>query len=108
MFGRVLDHWRKLNPDGRPTILFAPGVAESIWFVDEFARNGIRAAHIDGEDTYLDGETVRYFASTDDIVAAARRLLSDAAERHRLALAVHSRVVRPENTYNARLEKLLV
>ena len=55
-----------------------------------------------------DGETVRYFASTDDIVAAARRLLSDAAERHRLALAVHSRVVRPENTYNARLEKLLV
>lgn len=55
-----------------------------------------------------DGETVRYFRAADDIAAAARRLLSDAAERHRLAVAVHSRVVRPENSYNARLEQLLV
>ena len=59
VFGRVLEHWRIYNPDRRPTILFAPGVKESIWFVDEFAKAGVRAAHIDGEDTYLDGENTR-------------------------------------------------
>lgn len=53
--GRVLDHWRTLNPDQRPTILFAPGVDESRWFVDQFAAIGVRAAHIDGDDVYLDG-----------------------------------------------------
>lgn len=57
IFGRVHDNWRKLNPDARPTILFAPGVAESIWFAQQFEAAGIRAAHIDGDDIYLDGES---------------------------------------------------
>jgi superfamily II DNA or RNA helicase len=56
IFGRVLDHWRKLNPEQRPTLLFAPGVAESIWFAEQFRDAGVRAAHIDGEDVWLDGE----------------------------------------------------
>lgn len=74
VFGRVLDHWRKLNPDGRPTILFAPGIAESVWFVDEFEKNGIRAAHIDGEDTYLDGNTVESSKERrDEILDLVRR-----------------------------------
>lgn len=56
IFGRVLSHWQRLNPDKKPTILFAPGVAESIWFAEQFRAAGVRAAHIDGEDVWIDGE----------------------------------------------------
>lgn len=55
IFGHVLDHWKRLNPDGRPTILFAPGVKESIWFMEQFRKIGIRAAHICGETVIVDG-----------------------------------------------------
>lgn len=55
IFGRVLQHWENLNPDGLPTILFAPGVKESIYFAEQFNAHGIRAAHIDGSDVWLDG-----------------------------------------------------
>lgn len=56
VFGRVLDWYRQLNPEQRPTILFAPGVAESVWFARQFTEAGIRAAHIDGADVWIDGE----------------------------------------------------
>jgi spore maturation protein CgeB len=54
-----------------------------------------------------DGETVRYFNDVNDIAATAQEMLRENAERERLAVAVHSRVVRPENSYYARLEALL-
>jgi len=57
IFGRVLEHWKRLNPDGRSTILFGPGVAESLWFAQQFEKIGIRAAHIDGKDVYIDGQS---------------------------------------------------
>lgn len=47
IFGRVWEHWQQLNPDGLATILFAPGVKESIWFAEQFRRRGVPAAHID-------------------------------------------------------------
>lgn len=47
--GSVIDHWRRLNVDGRPTILFAPGVDESIWMCEQFKRQGITARHIDAD-----------------------------------------------------------
>ncbi len=56
IFARVLDHWKQLNPDGKPTILFAPGVKESLWFAEQFRKAGITAAHIDGGDISY-GET---------------------------------------------------
>jgi DNA repair protein RadD len=56
IFARVLHWWQILNPEQKPTILFAPGVAESIWFCEQFREQGIRAAHIDGEECWLDGE----------------------------------------------------
>jgi DNA repair protein RadD len=55
VFGRVFDHWKRLNPDARPAILFAPGVKESIWFAQQFERRGVKAAHLDGETAYVDG-----------------------------------------------------
>ena len=56
IFGRVVRHWKRLNPDGKPTVLFAPGVSESKWFVDQFERAGVTAAHIDGKNIYWHGQ----------------------------------------------------
>lgn len=70
IYARVIEEHIKLNPELRPAILFAPGVEESVWFVDEYAKRGIRAAHIDGDDVYCDG--IRSTSSQerrDDILA---------------------------------------
>lgn len=56
IFGRVHEHYRRLNPERRPALLFAPGVKESIWFAEQFKLAGVRAAHIDGECVWIDGE----------------------------------------------------
>ena len=49
IIGRVYEYWKKLNPDALPAIGFAPGVAESKWFVNEFRTRGVPCAHIDAE-----------------------------------------------------------
>ena len=54
-----------------------------------------------------EGETVRYFSGPGDIGRVARGLLDDAVECDRLRVAVHTRVVRPENSYYARLQAML-
>ena len=56
IFGRVLTEFRRLNPDQRSTILSAPGVQESIWFAQQLTAAGVRSAHIDGKDCWIDGE----------------------------------------------------
>lgn len=56
VYARVAEWYRRLNPQGKPTILFGPGVRESIYFAEEFTKRGIPAAHIDGEEIWLDGE----------------------------------------------------
>ncbi len=33
--GDVLNRWKKYNPDGRPSVMYAPGVAESVWLTDQ-------------------------------------------------------------------------
>jgi DNA repair protein RadD len=65
IFGRVLEHWKTLNPDRLPSILFGPGVKESIWFAEQFHAAGVRCAHIDGEHIWIDGEQHR---KTDELV----------------------------------------
>lgn len=62
IFGRVWEWFEKLNPDidgRRPSILFAPGVRESLWFCEQFEAKGVRAAHIDGANIWVDGELHR-------------------------------------------------
>lgn len=49
IFARVQKWLLKLNPDLKPTLLFAPGVPESRYFVADFQRRGVEAAHIDAE-----------------------------------------------------------
>jgi DNA repair protein RadD len=72
IFSRVYDNWAKLNPDARPALLFAPGVGESVWFAEQFRAKGVRAAHIDGSECWIDGQ---YYKSSknarDDIVAGS-------------------------------------
>lgn len=55
LFGRVWDWWNKLNPEHKPTIGFAPGKAESLWFAREFWRKGVSSAHIDGDEVWING-----------------------------------------------------
>ena len=64
VFGRVLTWYRKLNPDGRPTILFGPDVKGSLFFAEQFSKAGIKAAHIDGNDVWIDGE----FHESDSLI----------------------------------------
>lgn len=52
LFGRVFEWFRRINHEQRPTILFAPGVPESLWFAQEFTRRGIPAAHLDGQSVW--------------------------------------------------------
>lgn len=73
IWGRVWDNWRRLNPDGRPTILFAPGISESVGFAEMFWKRGVSAAHIDGESVWVNGEW--YKTSTevrDEVVNGSR------------------------------------
>lgn len=56
LFARVGEWYHKLNPDRKPTLLFAAGVKESAWFAQEFTKRGIAAAHVDGGEVWVDGE----------------------------------------------------
>lgn len=55
----VMDRWKLYNPDARPTMLFAPGVAESVWFCEQFEKIGVKWAHVDATDAILDGIRVK-------------------------------------------------
>ncbi len=49
IFGRVYKWLIQLNPNLKPTILFAPGVKESMFFVEDLRKRGITADHIDAK-----------------------------------------------------------
>lgn len=74
IFARVQAEFGRLNTERRPTILFAPGVGESIWFAQQFHDAGISAAHIDGSEVWVDGE---FYPSSrearENVVEASKR-----------------------------------
>lgn len=55
LFGRVWEWFEKLNPDHKPTILFAPGTQESLWFAEQFTRKGVASAHVAAGQVWMDG-----------------------------------------------------
>jgi DNA repair protein RadD len=59
IIGGVIDYWKKLNPDARPTMLYAPGVDESVWIAEQFQRIGVRFAHVDATDAIIDGKRAK-------------------------------------------------
>lgn len=70
IWSNVLAGWKQYNPDARPTILFGPGVGESLWFAEQFWAAGISAAHIDGKDVWVDGKLYRSSQTARDDVLA--------------------------------------
>ena len=54
--GNVIDRWKRYNPDARPTMLYAPGKPESVWFTEQFEKAGVAWAHIDATEAVLDGK----------------------------------------------------
>ena len=74
LYGRIIEHWERLNPERRLTIGFAPGVKESKWMAQQFEEHGISAAHISGDEIVIRGEEMP--ATTEN--------------RERLLDAVHS------------------
>lgn len=75
IFGSVLENWRRLNPDQKPTVLFAPGVPESRWFVEFFRANGITAAHIDGETPFEERQEIFEGSKNGDIKIICNRFV---------------------------------
>jgi len=65
IWGRVIEYYRLLNPAGKPAILFGPGVKESLYFAEQFTKAGIPAAHVDGEDVWVNG---RMWQSSPNLV----------------------------------------
>jgi superfamily II DNA or RNA helicase len=70
IFGYVYPEWKRLNPDARPAILFGPGVPESAWFAKLYEDKGVSAAHIDGDNVYVDGKTISSSREARDEVLA--------------------------------------
>lgn len=58
IFGNIFDHWLALNPSGKQTILWAPGIPESRYLVNEFRLRNVTAEHIDGETSEEDRERI--------------------------------------------------
>lgn len=87
IIGRVLEYFPKFNPEGKPSILFAPGVAESQWFAEQFFHAGYTAAHIDGERIWINGE---YLPSTKE----NRDLVKREAERGNIQVTCNRFVLR--------------
>lgn len=87
VYGSVVEHYLDLNPEQKPTVLFAPGVPESIWFAQMLSDEGIEAAHIDGENVWLDG---RLLPKTDDLV----KEIKDRCERGSIKVVCNRFVLR--------------
>lgn len=63
LFGSIVSHYRGINPNQDPAMLFAPGVPESIWIAGQFTKAGIPAAHIGGDTIWIKGKE---YKSDDD------------------------------------------
>lgn len=74
IFGRVHEWLLRLNPELLPAVLFGPDVAGSLFFAEELTKAGVRAAHIDGESVWIDGEFYRSDRKARDEVLEGSRL----------------------------------
>lgn len=87
VFARVGEWFDKLNPEHKPTVLFGPGVEESLWFAEKFTAKGIPAAHIDGSDVWMNGK----FYKADD---EARKAVAEASRTGEVKIVCNRYVLR--------------
>jgi superfamily II DNA or RNA helicase len=69
--GRSIEHFRRLNPDMKPSIGFPPGVQESLWFAERYWEEGIPAAHIDANRIWMNGVTMNCTTKTRALLKSA-------------------------------------
>lgn len=69
--GSVVETYNDLNPDRRPTILFAPSVPGSRHISESLNRAGLTVAHLDGNNALMpDGTEIKSSRSIrDDLIA---------------------------------------
>ena len=77
IFPEVLEWLLKLNPDLKPTVLFAPSVEDTYEYVRRFAESGIRAASIDANNVMITSpdESGRLVTETLDSTLANREMV---------------------------------
>jgi superfamily II DNA or RNA helicase len=73
LVGDIVEHWFRLASD-RPTICFASGVKHSISLRDEFVKQGVRAAHVDGDTDLKDRK-----AMIEDLCSGQLQLVTNYA-----------------------------
>jgi len=56
---KVIDSWKRWNPDGKATFLYGPCVASSRWLTQRFRDAGVNWAHVDATDAVVDGANAR-------------------------------------------------
>jgi len=87
VFGSLVEHYHQLNPEQKPTLMFAPGVKESKYLAQEFTRQGIICDHIDGSEIWIEGETLK--ANDDN-----RKLLAERSQDGRAKILSNRFVLR--------------
>lgn len=92
LFGRVSTWFEKLNPEHKPTILFAPGVDESLWFAEQFVKKGIPAAHIDGDRIWVNGDFLAM--GTDETKRKSRELVLKMSKEGKVRVMCNRYVMR--------------
>lgn len=70
--GQIYEDWRDVNPDGRQTLNFTPGVAESRWCCNLFEKRGVPSGHLDANSVIVGGKEYRdqTGAARNDLLAA--------------------------------------
>ena len=87
VFASVLEHFKRLNPGNRPSIGFAPDVAGSLWFAEQFSKAGIPAAHIDAKEIWIEGDVC-------DSTPENRAMLADMSRTGEVAIVWNRFVLR--------------
>lgn len=71
--GRIWHWFEKLNPEHKPTICFGPDLPGSRWIAERFVAKGVTAAHIDGQEVWINGKVYRSSQSArEDCLSASK------------------------------------
>lgn len=76
--GYLYKDWLQYNPDGRQTLHFTPGVAESKWAAEDFWQKGVPSGHMDAKGCWYNGKS--YSASSKDTIRSDMLDMWDAGE----------------------------
>jgi DNA repair protein RadD len=100
IFGYVYEHWMQYNPSALPTILFAPNIKASMWFVDMFKSHGVSAAHIDGKYIYYGEKTEDGEKRLVDSTPENREILRQQSESGEIKVVSNRFVLREGISWN--------